>query len=396
MCSLNNRVTQLCFIRSLMKVLHVITSLRTGGAEKLMVELLPRMKTAGMAVDLCVFDGERTPFYEEIERRGVKVIALGHSVYSLSNVVKLVRLMRQYDVVHSHNTACQYGVAWGSVFVKSKIVTTEHNTTNRRRSKVWRLADRWMYGRYDKIVCISELTKRNLLAHIGNAFAQKCILVYNGIDLSVFVQDKKYNQVSDSRKSGLQNIAGEDSGTVEAMYRKHHGNDKTVVMVSAFRTQKDQKTLIRAMKVLPEEYKLWLVGGGDERLIGECKELTNKLDLNGRVTFTGVRTDIPNILQAADVVVLSSHYEGLSLSSVEGMACGRPFVASDVEGLSDVVGGYGVLFPHGNHESLASSIKCLCEDEAYRAEVVSRCVARANMFDINMMADKYMNLYYAL
>ena len=91
-----------------MKILHVITSLRTGGAEKLMVDLLPRMKERGHEVDLCVFDGVRTPFYEELEHRGVKVIPLGHSVYSPLNIGKLIKLMQGYDIVHTHNTACQY------------------------------------------------------------------------------------------------------------------------------------------------------------------------------------------------------------------------------------------------------------------------------------------------
>ena len=94
--------------------------------------------------------------------------------------------------------------------------------------------------------------------------------------------------------------------------------------------------------------------------------------------------------------MLSSHYEGLSLSSVEGMASGRPFVASDVEGLSDIVGGYGVLFPHGDSRALASAIKRLCEDGTYRHEVVGRCMERAKMFDIKEMADKYMKIYYAI
>ena len=104
-----------------MKILHVITSLRTGGAEKLMVDLLPRMKAKGHEVDLCVFDGVRTPFYEELESKGVKVIPLGYSVYSLFNICKLVPLMRGYDIVHSHNTACQYFVALASFFSKCKI-----------------------------------------------------------------------------------------------------------------------------------------------------------------------------------------------------------------------------------------------------------------------------------
>lgn len=348
-----------------MRILHVITSLRTGGAERLMVDMLPRMKAKGHEVDLCVFDGVRTPFYEELGSKGVRVIPLGHSVYSLVNLFKLIPLMRGYDIVHSHNTACQYFVAIASFFSKCKIYTTEHNTSNRRRNVWWRMLDRWMYGRYDKVVCISELTKKNLIQHIGSSFEDKCVIIYNGIDLKTFV--------------------GISSSPIT--------NEKKVLMVSAFREQKDQKTLIKAMKDLPSDYVLELAGGGEEHLIDDCKQLVHELQLDGRVEFLGVRTDIPALLSMANVVVLSSHYEGLSLSSLEGMASGKPFVASDVEGLHDIVGGYGVLFPHGDSKVLATEIRKLCEDEIYAEEVAGRCMERAKMFDVETMAQNYWCLY---
>lgn len=348
-----------------MRILHVITSLRTGGAERLMVDMLPRMKAKGHEVDLCVFDGVRTPFYEELGSKGVRVIPLGHSVYSLVNLFKLIPLMRGYDIVHSHNTACQYFVAIASLFLKCKIYTTEHNTSNRRRNIWWLMSDRWMYGRYEKVVCISELTKKNLLQHIGDSFEKKCVIIYNGIDITAFAN-------SSSPLS----------------------NGKKILMVSAFREQKDQKTLIRTMKELPSEYMLELAGGGEERLITECKLLVQELHLDERVKFLGVRTDIPALLNAANVVVLSSHYEGLSLSSLEGMASGRPFVASDVEGLRDIVGGYGVLFPHEDSIALANIIRKLCEDASYAKEVAVRCQARAKMFDISIMTQKYLEIYH--
>lgn len=350
-----------------MKILHVITSLRTGGAEKLMVDLLPRMKAKEHEVVLCVFDGVRTPFYDEIERRGVKVIPLGKSVYSLSNICKLIPLMRGYDIVHSHNTACQYFVAISSLFVNCRLYTTEHNTTNRRRNWMWKLLDRWMYMQYDKIVCISELTQENLIQHIGKEFLERCTIIYNGIDL------EKYG--------------------IKREPEHGDGQHKVIVMVSAFREQKDQKTLIRSMQWLPDNYMLRLVGGGEERLISECKDLAEDLRIQHRIDFVGVRTDVPELLQQADVIVLSSHYEGLSLSSLEGMASGKPFVASDVEGLRDIVGGYGVLFPHENDKFLAEEIRKLCVNETYNKVIVEKCQQRAKMFDIDVMARNYLNIY---
>ena len=72
-----------------MRLLHVITSLLTGGAEKLMVDLLPRMKEQGHHVELCVFNGKRTPFFDELERENVKIHTLsdGGNVYNPMNII---------------------------------------------------------------------------------------------------------------------------------------------------------------------------------------------------------------------------------------------------------------------------------------------------------------------
>lgn len=117
-----------------MKILHVITSLRTGGAEKLMVDLLPRL-AVHHDVELLVFDGVRTPFYEELERQGIKIYNFGENcnIYNPLFIFKLVSFLKRYDIVHSHNYSCQLFVALANILVGTRIITTEHNTTNRRR-----------------------------------------------------------------------------------------------------------------------------------------------------------------------------------------------------------------------------------------------------------------------
>ena len=162
-------------------------------------------------------------------------------------------------------------------------------------------------------------------------------------------------------------------------------------MVAGLRPQKDHDTLIRAMAELPPQYELWLAGDGERR--SEIKCLINELGLSQRIKLLGVRRDVPELLAQADVTVLSSHHEGLSLSSVECMASGRPFIAGDVPGLSEVVSGAGVLFPHGNHQALAQEIKCLCENPEHYREVAAKCQARASQFDIATMAKEYNEAY---
>lgn len=349
-----------------MKILHVITSLRTGGAEKLMVDLLPRLKEMGHQVDLCVFDGVKTAFYQDLENLGIKIYPLreGGSVYDLRNILALKRIMYRYDIVHTHNTAPQLYAAIANIFGSQILVTTEHNTTNRRRGK-WYLkrGDQWMYRQYKKIICISDQARENLVKYIGDD--PKIITIYNGIDVERFAN--------------------------AASLRTHDDDCKVITMVSAFRPQKDHKTLIKAFCLLPDNYRLYLVGDGELRK--ETELYAKQFSCADRIDFLGNRKDIPAILKGSDVVVLSSHYEGLSLSSIEGMASGKPFIASDVEGLHEIVNGYGELFPHEDANALAKAIKDLCENKEYARKISAQCQNRARQYDISQMAEKYNQVY---
>ncbi len=166
-----------------------------------------------------------------------------------------------------------------------------------------------------------------------------------------------------------------------------------VSMIAAFRKEKDHETLLRAMSRLPINYRLQLVGRDFSDRVPSLKAMCKSLGIEDRVDFMGGRTDIPDILAGSDVVVLSSHWEGLSLSSIEGMASGRPFVASDVDGLHEMVGGAGVLFPHGDDKALAEKIQYLCEHPDEYREVAERCQEKAKQYDISVMAEKYLELY---
>ena len=148
-----------------MRILHVITSLRTGGAEKLMVDLLPRLRDFGNDVELLLFDGTRTLFYEELENTGIKIhtLSVGGYVYNPLNIFKLRKYLKKYDIVHTHNTACQLFVAVCSMLCPVVYYTTEHTTTNRRRDWWWyKPIDKWMYTRYNKIICISDQALKSL------------------------------------------------------------------------------------------------------------------------------------------------------------------------------------------------------------------------------------------
>lgn len=356
-----------------MKILHIITNLQTGGAEKLMVDLLPRIKAMGHEVELLLFDGTRTPFYELVEQAGIKIHALGTApnVYNPVYLWRLVRFLKShpYDIVHTHNTAPQLFAAIGSVLCSVELCTTEHNTSNRRRDWKWYVPiDRWMYSRYAKVICISDAAEKNLREHLVKDYGDKICTIYNGADVQRFAHAEP---------------------AADLMSDKHR---KALVMVARFTYQKDQDTLIKALAQLPpQEYELWLVGTGDRK--AELEALCKEQGVSDRVRFLGVRMDVPNVLKAADFVVMSSHFEGLSLSNIEGMSVGKPFLASDVDGLHEVTEGAGLLFPHQNPQALAEAIRQLSDDATYYKQIADRCYERALRYDISVMARNYVKAY---
>ena len=356
----------------MIKVLQVITSLRTGGAESLLTDLVPLLNNDRFTVDVLVFDGMRTSFMRKLEGKGIKVMALGsdHNVYRLANVRKLIPIIKQYDLVHTHNTACQLFVAMAKKLsmAKCKLITTEHSTDNRRRHIKWlKPVDLWMYHQYDAIISISDIATKMLQDYIGQDF--RIYTIPNGINVDSYYDAEPYQ-----------------------VYRID--GHVIVTMVAAFRVGKQQEVLIRALKYLPDNYSVWLVGDGVRR--HECEHIAESLGLNGRVKFWGVRTDVPRLLKTSDVVVMSTHYEGMSLSNIEGMASGKPFVASNVNGIREITEGAGVLFEENNDQQLAQIILRLMGYKAYHDEVVDKCLARAREFDISKTAQGYLSVYEVL
>lgn len=357
------------------KTLHVITSLRTGGAERLMVDLLPRLQERGLQVELAVLDGTATDFYSALEAQGIPIHALGMGVRAMHSpccIPALRRLMRQFDIVHTHNTPSQYFVAIASMGMKlaPKLVTTEHNTTNTRRNIPWlRCVDSWMYSRYAEIIGVSQSTTQALLDYLPQL--PHCLTINNGIVVTKFQEAFPANDIIEQ-----------------------YSQYKRLVVAAAFRAQKDHETIIRALHLLPDDYHLLLAGDGNRRKIVE--EFGAQEQLSQRVHFLGNRNDVANVLKAADVIVMSSRYEGLSLSSLEGLASGRPVLASDVPGLREIVGNAGILFPQGDAQALAKTILALEEHPKLRQQTIEKGLQRAHQYDISTMIEAYWQVYQSL
>jgi glycosyltransferase involved in cell wall biosynthesis len=360
-----------------MKILHVINSLHTGGAEKLIVDTLPRYRSEGLAVDLLILDGTDTLFYQKLREsfNGQIYVSRVGSVYSPLHILSLRKQLEKFDIIHVHLFPSLYWVALCKFLFnfKAKLIFTEHSTSNRRfRKKSTRLIDAFIYKTYSKIIGITE----TITDFVGERFdiVKNTIVIENGVDLGKIEDGKTYTDQE------LQELLAEDVRT-----------KSYILQVSSFQHPKDQKTVIGSLVYLADNVSLVLVGAGV--LLEETKSYVVEAGLDNRVHFLGSRSDIPSLLKSVDIVVLSSKYEGMSLSSIEGMASGKPFLASNVPGLKEIVEGAGVLFPCGDAEKLAEEINDLLSDRARYSEVVIACQKRASQYDISIMVNKHIALY---
>ena len=349
-----------------MRILHVITSLLTGGAEKLVVDLTLRFRQKGHEVDVAVFNGADGPFLQVLKQhQEVKLFILGQSFYDVRHIWRLRKIMRDYDIIHTHNSSPQLYAAIANIGLHKRLVTTEHNTANRKRNHLLlRLIDRWMYRRYEHIICISDKAADNLKDYLRRD--DRIVTIYNGVDVEAIHDAQPIPEMRSQRFVAL--------------------------MVAAYRPQKDHETVIRAAQRLPKDrFEFWFAGTGTRE--DEVAREVHEAGVDSQIKILGNRTDVPRLLQTADVILMSTHYEGLSLSNIEGMSAGKPFVASDVDGVHEITAGYGVLFAHEDNAALAEILQRLSADSDYYDEVADRCYQRAKEYDLGKMVERYLHVY---
>lgn len=355
-----------------MRVLQIINSMSIGGAEKLLSVTVPVFQEEGVNMDVLCLNGQNSKLYDilEADSNGNVVSLSNGSVYNPLNIFKIIPFLNKYDIIHVHLFPSLYFVAVAKLISLSKVklIFTEHSTGNRRLNNIWfRLIDKLIYSIYSRVICITLGVKEVLIEKL-HLNEDKLDIVENGVDL-IEIQ----NSVSEKR---LNFDLSDD--------------DKVLIMVAGFRIEKDQDTLIRAIKELPEKYKLILAGDGIRRK--ELEVLIDELNLQNRVSLLGNRTDVYSLIKMSDIAVLSSHWEGFGLVAVEAMACGTPLIASNVEGLSQVVEGGGVLFEKGNVEDLKNKILSL-ENESFYREVSVRGYEKSKQYDISNLIDKTIKIY---
>lgn len=360
-----------------MRILFISGLLSYGGASKLIFDLLPRMKKKGHDCELLILTDKQSKYIDDLESMGIPVrvvpeLEKGH-IRRIQYLKKWI-VKGNYDIVHVNLFPTIYYCSMVKRLLGKKcppLVMTEHSTDNKRRRKTYlRPLEQFIYKKYDHIISISDKTQENLCKWLKTEGDFRFSVIENGIDVDVFKAAKPVSK--------------------DELCENYNSSDILLLMVGSFTPQKNHEKLLEALSLLPDNYKLLLAGEGP--LQDEMKGKVRELCIQGRVFFLGFRRDIASIMHSVDILVIPSIWEGFGLIAAEGMACGLPIVASDIPGLSEIVGDVGVKFTPTNPKDIAKKIKnctSLIKDNGF-IEKTSRRVSR---YDINRTVEQYLAVY---
>lgn len=360
-----------------LRVLHFVTGGFSGGATQVAIALVNAARASERIEPLLVLRRKRrTPpgRIEELQRAGVPLrVVPGWS--HLATIWALIEVCREFrpDVLVAHGFSEHLWGRYAGLLAKvPHLVHVEHNT--RERYTRWRLAQsRWLARRTDRIVGCSEGVRRVLLDQ--GMPPERTIAISNGIRLAPF--------------------AAADSHPFAA-------RTPGIVMVARFSKQKDHATLIRAVARLRARGlapPLLFAGGGKALHRRPLEKLAESLGLAGQVQFLGVVRNVPELLMTHQLCVLSTHYEGMPLALIEGMAAGCAVVASAVPGVREVIadGIDGRLVPEADPAALADALEALLRDPATAARLAQAARRRAlEEFSRERMNARYEALFLEL
>lgn len=353
------------------KVLIVIPTLGTGGAEKLVVDLYNgfdrnkfdvylmclygRKSIEGVYKDRLKIDNEHFLY---IEKR------TGLDVKAIFQARKLIKCLKP-DIIHSHVDSVSTLIL--SYTLAAKRYHTVHNIAQEEAKGLQRALRHFAFKFLNVTpIAISDLCKKSIieLYHLKD---KNVPVIYNGINCEAYVGRPRSRQ-----------------------------NRITIIAVGSFKPQKNYREMLDVFLLLKQfrvNFKALLVGSGE--LLESIKRKAYLMGLESEIDFIGEVNTVKKYLDAGDVLLSTSNYEGLPISMLEGMANGLPIVATKVGGVPDIVfdGKNGYLYDLGNSSQAAMFIKQIAEQEGLLEYLSKNSLDFSQNFSIKKCVEEHEILY---
>ena len=359
------------------RVAHVVQNLPIGGMERIVVSLVQNIDHQRFRSSVyCLEDGGTLA--PEIRSTGSDVTAMNKKPgLSYSLPFRLARLFRRdhVDLVHCHNFGgLVYGAIGGRLAGVGGVLYTAHGPEmpyGSRKAVFQRLP------LVDRIITVSDYVRDSAINKAGLS-PSRVTTIHNGVDVG------RYSRIASTREQ-VRTQLGLTS------------DEPLLGVVARLTPEKDHDTLLQSLVLVRNDFdnvKLAIAGEGE--LMDALKKKVEHLGLSRSVWFLGNRGDVPELLQAMDLFVLSSRQEGLGITLLEAMAVGLPVVATNTGGIPEIVisGETGLLVPPEDASRFAEAVKWMLSHRDDGKEMGLRGQKRAlQQFGVERMVEQYEAVY---
>lgn len=349
-----------------LSVLHMVSSLLIGGAERFVLDLCQQQRSDGIKTQIFSFGREDDPLVSECDALNLNVIFnRGHKFFALA---RIHRILRKVDVIHIHSPHVLKFIAPILPLIgKRKIIYTRHGAAP-LENPTWQVLHKYCEKYIHTITFVSEESQQIFSTHHGWHNKRKWV-----IDNAVLLPEiSGVKQVNPDKLS---------LGSVGRMI-----------------DIKNQINLLKALvKLSPEDRnKISVHFFGDGPCLDQLKKFKDENLPEANVVFHGVINQRDKIYSTFDVLVVTSETEGLSLAIIEAMASQCAVIATDVGGNPRLVSheNTGWLFDYNDSNSLAKIIETCINDRKTVSEYANRSKAMIEEnFSLKNCANKYKQLY---
>ncbi len=360
-----------------MKILQLISSAGFFGAENVVLELSRELGALNIENIIGVFENSQNPHIEIAEnarKYGLKTeIFKCRGKADIKTIFSIKKFIKDngIDIIHTHGYKSNFYGLIAAKLLKKPAVSTCHNWIP--QYETYYRSDKYTLRFFNKVVGVSESVRNELLKN--NVREDKISIIFNGVNIN------RFEECSNDLRDEFQ-IAKKV---------------KVIGTVARFTEEKGLLNLVETAREISntfENVRFMIVGDGPLR--GELEKKSAELGIAGKVIFTGLRSDLPEVYSTFDIFVLPSLQEGLPMVLLEAMAAKKPIVATTVGAIPRVLTDRvdGLLVSPGDIDGLKAAIISLLRNEGLSNALAYSAYNKVKSeFSSGAMCARYVQIY---
>jgi glycosyltransferase involved in cell wall biosynthesis len=333
-----------------MKILHIIDSLKVGGAQTLLVTYAQQARSSGMNTSgmntsiVSLQQKQENSLTAALGSMGAEITYMPKApLRNASRFLRLLKLIRKenFDLLHTHLAHANVLGILCAISLRIPVIVSMHNIlSGRKRSRSTEKLERFLLRFATRIIAVGE----NVAADYRPLFPKTIVTLPNAVN-------EIPRLAEDERIVLRQTLTGDAHAPI-------------LIAVGRLTEQKGFSDLLRAFEIIhAKNPSAILIIAGDGHLRAKLQDDTEARGLQSHVRWLGMRNDVPNLLAVSDVYLSAAHWEGLSIALLEAMSAGLPAVVTQVGDAPNViVPGTGVLVPPRAPDQFATAVEALLQN----------------------------------